>query len=350
MSPLSFDIVIPSYNSAHTIERCVQSLSIAIQRAEQRELCKNIQLFIVDDGSTDNSPEQIRALLTQLPYPSTLISQHQRGPSVARNRGTQSGCAPWILYVDSDVELHPEAISVLLNRQQDTPSVFAFNGYPQHWIPAGSWITQYTNISLCYQLAGHGTEVNTAFTSVCLMSRSSWQSMNGWDGSRTSRYSDDIQSRWHFPPRSIRQCFDATFIHHKHVTLWGLLKHRFNLGLHYRSSIPDASERPSGTNVTLHLRYPVSVLSALLSIIATLLMIVHIDFWWCHLIWISMISYVNIPLIHFIHSSDTQHVIKPFHKCSIFGLSYCEGFAMGLGLFVSLCQDIMKRSSNDDDT
>lgn len=350
MSVPSLDIVIPSYNSADTINCCLKSLILAIQRAIETRLLSHssVHLFIVDDGSTDESYQEIQRLLENCPYPNTLLSQHQQGPSSARNRGTQEGSATWVLYLDSDVELHTEALSELLKIHQTFPSILAFNGYPQYWVPGGSWITQYTNISLCYQLSAHGDEVNTAFTSLCLMSRKAWQLMDGWDGTRTSRYSDDIQSRWHFPPCSIRQCFGATFIHHKHVKLWGLIKHRFNLGFHYRNSIPAASERHSGTNITLHLRYPLSVLSALTSILATLLMVVEPGLWWLQLIWMGTIAYVNIPLIRFIDSFDTEHVIKPFHKLSVFGLSYCEGFAMGLGLFTSLYQDILKWSSNGD--
>ncbi len=346
LTPTSIDVVIPSYNSQSTIEQCLHGLTEAIDRSVSDRLCSDVRIYIVDDGSTDSSPAFIESFINTSNYPITLIKQKQTGPSGARNSGTQAGTAPWVLYMDSDVEPHEHALSTLLNLHHQYPDCLAINGHPQHYISDGDWITQYTNLSLCYQLTQHGSKVNTAFTSLCLMSREGWMAMGGWDTSRTSRYSDDIQSRWHFPPRSIAQCFDGLFIHHKHVRFIGLMKHRFNLGLHFRSSI-SKDTLFTNSSITLHWRYPVNVICALFSLILIVASLLHPNLWSLNIFWWIPLITVNIPLLRFIRASKEERFTTPFHLISIFGLSYCEGGAMGLGLVYSLCTEPFARRFHD---
>ena len=160
--------------------------------------------------------------------------------------------------------------------------------------------------------------------------------MGGWDTSRTSRYSDDIQSRWHFPPESIAQCFDGLFIHHKHVRFIGLMKHRFNLGLHFRSSIYKDTLL-TNSSITLHWRYPVNVICALFSLILTGTSLLYPNIWTVHIFWWILLIIVNMPLVQFVRTSKEEGFTTPLHLISIFGLSYCEGGAMGLGLLYSMC-------------
>ena len=228
-------------------------------------------------------------------------------------------------------------MSNLLRLHRRHPDCLAINGHPQSYVPYGSWITQYTNLSLCYQLKQHGSRVNTAFTSLCLMSRDAWSNMGGWDASRTSRYSDDIQSRWHFPADSIAQCFQGLFIHHKHVRFFGLIKHRFNLGFHFRSSI-SKELLSSDSTVTLHRRYPVNVLCAFLSLLNGTITFLYPQLWAINILWWLPVLIVNMPLVQFVHASKDHGFSSAFHLLSIFALSYCEGFAIGLGLFYSLCK------------
>lgn len=343
---IQLDIVIPCHNVSNTIDLCLASLEREVAYAIKDNMLDDVHLYIVDDGSTDNS----LAMLSKRSYsiPHQILSQSQGGPSDARNHGTRCGTAPWILYVDSDVEIREGSLNRLIAALINSPTLYAVNGYPTATIPNGEWITHYTNASLCFQLYNHGEFVNTAFTSFCLMKREAWNSMNGWDVSRHSRYSDDIQSRWHFPSDSIQQCFESTFVHHKHVHLWGLLKHRFNLGYHYRDSLPTQQKAPhQKKQLFLHLRYPLNVLLAAFSCIfffliifikSPLLTIIP-------LIWLALLLLTNWGLFTFIRQhKELDHSV--IHHTSIFGLSYLEGLSMGLGLFWSMTTAVFSRTEH----
>ena len=349
--PITLDIVIPSYNSESTIQICLNALSLALDRCNATGQLERIQIHIVDDGSTDRSPTIIREFITTSAYATNLINQSQEGPSSARNTGTRLGQATWILYIDSDVEIEPNSIVTLLKHLSVNPTLLAFNGYPNRWVPNGTWVTQYTNLSLCFQLKQHGTMVNSAFTSLCLMSREAWVLMNGWDASRRSRYSDDIQTRWHLPPNCIQQCFDVCFTHHKHVSFKGLLKHRFNLGFHYLNSLPVSKKSSPKIFRTLHSRYPLNVFAALSSIMAIVAgySFHPVQGWQLlipHSMWISLILFANQPLVRFTRVS-TNRFQNPMYTGSIFGISYCEGFMMGLGLLFSLVSKMLNRTIDE---
>lgn len=94
----SVDIIIAAFNAADTIERALDS-------ACNQDECK-VNIYVVDDGSTDNTASLIR--MKSLSDPRIkLITQSNKGTAAARNAAIFSGSAEWITYLDSDDELAP---------------------------------------------------------------------------------------------------------------------------------------------------------------------------------------------------------------------------------------------------
>lgn len=86
-------VIIPSYNHRHFIERCINSV------LEQDY--KNIQLIVIDDGSTDGSHEVLDQL--QQVHHFTVEKQKNRGLSATLNRGiTEFAAGRYICVVASD--------------------------------------------------------------------------------------------------------------------------------------------------------------------------------------------------------------------------------------------------------
>jgi hypothetical protein len=72
------------------------------------------EVVVVDDGSTDGSRELLEVLGPRLPG-FRLISQHNRGPSTATNRGLASASMPLIKLLDGDDLLAPYATRHLID-------------------------------------------------------------------------------------------------------------------------------------------------------------------------------------------------------------------------------------------
>lgn len=104
-SPL-ISIVIPHYNCSRYLEKTLISI--------QRQVYRNIETIIVDDGSIDS--EKRIALDLALKYDASFVDlKHNSGLSVARNEGIQKSHGEWLLMLDSDDLLMPKAISNLVS-------------------------------------------------------------------------------------------------------------------------------------------------------------------------------------------------------------------------------------------
>lgn len=92
-------VIVAVYNSEQELRDCLDSL------VEQTE--KDIEIIVIDDGSTDNSPE-IEAEY-QKKYPNVKVYRNERnlGQSETRNRGIELAEGDYIAFLDSDDYVNP---------------------------------------------------------------------------------------------------------------------------------------------------------------------------------------------------------------------------------------------------
>jgi CDP-glycerol glycerophosphotransferase len=96
-------VVVPIYNVEAYLEVCLLSLAAQTHR--------NLQVIMVDDGSTDGSGKIAKRFATE--YPNfTLVTKKNNGLGAARNTGVQAiEKSDWLLFVDSDDVLPSNAIA-----------------------------------------------------------------------------------------------------------------------------------------------------------------------------------------------------------------------------------------------
>lgn len=100
--------VVPMYNAARHVRRCVEALSSQGLAPEQYEV------ILVDDGSSDGTAAAAEAL--KLSHPSIrLILQPNQGVSVARNNGLGAASGRYVWFVDVDDCVFPSAAPKLLD-------------------------------------------------------------------------------------------------------------------------------------------------------------------------------------------------------------------------------------------
>ena len=108
MYPL-ISVVIPNYNGEKDLEACLRSVCT--------QDYPNLQILLVDDGSTDGSHEIYRRFCDQ--YTNVrLITQTNQGLSAARNTGLEAAEGELLTFVDSDDLLEPGVISALADGLQ----------------------------------------------------------------------------------------------------------------------------------------------------------------------------------------------------------------------------------------
>ena len=97
-------IIVPVYNVAEYVERCVASILA--------QTYEDFELILVDDGSTDGSGE-ICGQLKEGDSRIRVIHQENQGLSAARNRGLSAATGDYITYIDSDDYVEPSYLEVL---------------------------------------------------------------------------------------------------------------------------------------------------------------------------------------------------------------------------------------------
>ena len=103
-------VIIPIYNGAKTIVRCLDSL-VAIPEATTA-----LEIIVVNDGSKDKTLEVIAGYQTQHPEQAIrIISQENQGQSAARNRGLEVAQGAYVWFVDADDWVDSEAAGYLLS-------------------------------------------------------------------------------------------------------------------------------------------------------------------------------------------------------------------------------------------
>lgn len=113
-------IIVPVYNAATTIVKCIQSLI--------NQQLEEIEIIIVNDGSTDNSLE-ICQNLKKIDRRIKVIDVINNGVSSARNIGIDSSTGKYIGFIDSDDWAEPNMYSEMLNEMEQTKSDIVMCNY-----------------------------------------------------------------------------------------------------------------------------------------------------------------------------------------------------------------------------
>ena len=113
-------VIIPMYNSAAAIERCLTSV--------MRQSFCDIEIIVIDDGSTDNGADIVLSLAAKddrLRY----IRQENSGVSRARNRGLDEAHGDWICFIDSDDAVAEDYLSSMYCLMLETGCDIVMCGY-----------------------------------------------------------------------------------------------------------------------------------------------------------------------------------------------------------------------------
>jgi glycosyltransferase involved in cell wall biosynthesis len=96
-------VVIPLHNGAATIERTLRSV--------QAQTWPQLEIVVVDDGSTDSGPERVaRAAIADRRI--RLVSQENQGVATARNHGAAAAAGDILAFLDADDLWAPEKLDL----------------------------------------------------------------------------------------------------------------------------------------------------------------------------------------------------------------------------------------------
>lgn len=86
LNTIDTSIVIPTYNRAKLLAKCLAGL------ARQRPVGARVEVVVVDDGSSDDTPACIEAARRGFPFPLRYVRKPNGGAASARNAGIRASC------------------------------------------------------------------------------------------------------------------------------------------------------------------------------------------------------------------------------------------------------------------
>jgi len=112
---VNISIIIPTYNRAQDLDRCLNSLC--------EQTYKSFEVIVCDDGSNDHTARIVSSYESklQLVY---HFSENWGGPAVPRNLGIRYSKAPWICFLDSDDWWFPNKLSNCIEFMSDHDFIF----------------------------------------------------------------------------------------------------------------------------------------------------------------------------------------------------------------------------------
>lgn len=124
-------INIPVFKCEKYILRCLESV--------KKQTYKNFEIILVNDCTPDNSMAIINQFVQENPDLSTKIHEHEKnsGLSVVRNTGINASDGTYIYFLDSDDEITPDCISVLVDNALKTDA--------QIIVAQNRWINTFDN-------------------------------------------------------------------------------------------------------------------------------------------------------------------------------------------------------------
>ena len=121
-------IIIPTYNSAQTLAKCLEHIF--------KQTYKNIEIIIVNDGSIDNTQQVLKKYQDKL----KIINQPNQGAPAARNRGFRESKGEYLLFVDADVYLKPNCVLKMYQTLQQNPkAAYAYSSFKWGWKKFKLW-------------------------------------------------------------------------------------------------------------------------------------------------------------------------------------------------------------------
>lgn len=110
-------IIVPAYNIEKYIKKCIESLI--------NQTYKNIEILIINDGSTDKTKE-IALSFEKKDKRVKVLTKKNGGLSDARNYGLSRASGAYILFIDGDDYIKNDTIEKLINKIDDN-DIISFN-------------------------------------------------------------------------------------------------------------------------------------------------------------------------------------------------------------------------------
>ena len=117
----AISIIMPCYNDGARLPDAIHSV--------EKQSFRDFEIIVVNDGSTDNSPDVLARFSDELPY-LRVLHQANQGASAARNRGLKEARGRYIAFLDADDTWSPDFLEKMHQALESHPqAALAYCGW-----------------------------------------------------------------------------------------------------------------------------------------------------------------------------------------------------------------------------
>jgi len=255
---MEFSFIILTWNSEKYIDACIESII-----ADCRSLKSSIEIFIVDNGSSDSTPARIRQL--EKSYPGKIhpiFLKENLGTTRSRNLALKKALGRYIVVLDSDIRLLPGILSELRKSLQEdanlglvAPRLVYPNGHHQksvdmfpsifHKIKRLLWLKKMERIESIGRRMTKPIKVDYAISAVWMLPRTTIERiglldenffyspedvdycLRIWKVGLSILYNPTVTAIHHTQELSRKFTFNGAFISHVTGLFYYFFKHRY---------------------------------------------------------------------------------------------------------------------------
>ena len=160
---VTVSVVIPVYNSGKYLSAAIESVL--------GQSFSDLELILVNDGSTDNSGEVIRRYEAADRRVRSVTTRNQ-GPSLARMEGVRIARGEWVQFLDSDDTMLPDAIGPMVDRARLTGADMVIPRFVYRFADGSEQLSAEMSRPMMTGLEYLGEIMhNRGYWSICVMTR-----------------------------------------------------------------------------------------------------------------------------------------------------------------------------------
>lgn len=211
---VTLSVIIPVYNSYALLKLCLKALKNSDITPDE--------VIIVDDGST----QELKSMTQEDKIKWIRIENGPKGPAYARNRGVEIAKSEILVFIDSDVMVHPDTLHLIQKKfQQDTTLSAIFGSYDDSPVAKGI-VSQFRNLLHHYIHQQNGGKAYTFWAGCGAIKKKIFKELGGFNQTYQRPSIEDIELGYRLSLKGhlIELCPEIQVTHLKQWTLANMIK------------------------------------------------------------------------------------------------------------------------------
>ena len=281
MSNPSVSIIIPVYNADKTMAACLQAVL-------QQDYSNVLEVIVVDDGSTDRTPQIAKSFQTV-----KYFFQENAGPAAARNKGIRESGGELTAFTDADCLPRPNWISQLVKNFAEAKIAVVAGSYGIVNVESSLAVSIHREISFRHHRLLPKFPKSFGSYNFCAR-RNILVDLGGFDAGYRYASGEDNDLSYKILKAGYKIYFEPEAIvdHHYPEQVWRYLKSQFRHGFWRAKMYKDHPGMAQGDDYT----FWKDMVEVPLSIISVMFLIGF----WGHFIWLTFAGYAAFCMLFFI--------------------------------------------------